>query len=193
MFEQPFPPAANFSGLSLVVVSRPASSSVPDSAVCSVQCTYTYTYLSIPSPLCLQHALSEKGNSHISCFLRFSFSFPDTGTQGVFDYNTNYKMVAPKAEIPLYHQSREHGRPSFSRRKRASAGSKRRSGGNTMWWWLVIISPLVLVAFCLGTFLGIELSRAPTKDAALGQGMFADQCPRRWGGMSHKGWVVEIS
>eukprot|EP00904_Undaria_pinnatifida_P011230 jgi/Undpi1/7237/HiC_scaffold_22.g09710.m1 len=80
-------------------------------------------------------------------------------------------MVAPKAEIPLYHQNREHGRPSFSRRKRASAGSKRRSGGNAMWWWMVIISPLVLVAFCLGTFLGIELARAPTsKDTALIQG-----------------------
>lgn len=90
------------------------------------------------------------------------------------DYSTNHKMVAPKAEMPLYHQSREHGRSSFSRRKRASAGSKRRSGGNTMWWWLVIISPLVLVAFCLGTFLGIELARAPIKDTASAPGMYLE-------------------
>lgn len=87
-------------------------------------------------------------------------------------------MVAPKAEMPMYHQSREHGRPSFSRRKRASAGSKRRSGGNTMWWWLVIISPLVLVAFCLGTFLGIELTRAPNKDTASAPGMYSDHFAR---------------
>ena len=111
----------------------------------------------------------------------------------MLEYGTNYKMVAPKAEIPLYHQTREHGRPSFSRRKRASAGSKRRSGGSTMWWWMVIISPLVLVAFCLGTFLGIELARAPSKDTSLGSGMYATQCPLRQGSVSQKGWVGEIS
>lgn len=103
-------------------------------------------------------------------------------------------MVAPKAEIPLYHQNREHGRPSFSRRKRASAGSKRRSGGNAMWWWMVIISPLVLVAFCLGTFLGIELARAPTsKDTALIQGMCTEDWPLGPGALARNSRVREVS
>lgn len=164
---------------------------------CQVRCTYTYVRIFRPPAPYDGNTLFQKMGTptfRACCFRVPLFLFPTPGsTQRVLDYSTNYKMVAPKAEIPLYHQSREHSRPSFSRRKRASAGTKRRSGGNTVWWSLVIISPLVLVAFCLGTFLGIELARTRTKDSTLGQGMYADQCPRRRRGVPHKGWVVEIS
>lgn len=71
-------------------------------------------------------------------------------------------MIAPKAEIPLYHHGRESSRASFSRRRRPSTSSRRRGGGNAC-WYVLIVSPLVLVAFCLGTFFGMELAHAPTK------------------------------
>lgn len=63
-----------------------------------------------------------------------------------------------------------------------------------MWWWMVIISPLVLVAFCLGTFLGIELARAPTnKGTTLNQGMCIEETPLEPGGVARKSWIGEVS
>ena len=69
--------------------------------------------------------------------------------------------MAPKAEIPLYHQNRL-SRSASSRRRRASAPKKRNGSGtccNT--WNVLLVSPLVLLAFALGTFVGIELAQAP--------------------------------
>lgn len=76
-----------------------------------------------------------------------------------FTHNLILQIMAsaPKAEMPLY----QHGkRPRFSStRRRSGASSKRRGSSGTCWWSVVIISPLVLVAFCVGTFLGLEMSR----------------------------------
>lgn len=72
--------------------------------------------------------------------------------------------MAPKADIPLYHQSRLAGRPLTSRRRRTSAGSSskaRRGAGSSRCWSVLFVAPLVVIAFCLGTFLGIELAQAP--------------------------------
>ncbi|CAN0083356.1 unnamed protein product [Scytosiphon promiscuus] len=72
--------------------------------------------------------------------------------------------MAPKAEIPLYHQSRLGGRPITTRRRRSSNGgsSKARRGGSSgRCWSVLLVAPLVAVAFCLGTFLGIELAQSP--------------------------------
>lgn len=70
--------------------------------------------------------------------------------------------MAPKAEIPLYHQNRL-SRPTYSRRRRASAPKKRSGGGGTCCnlWNVLLVSPLVLTAFGVGTFLGIELAQSP--------------------------------
>lgn len=70
--------------------------------------------------------------------------------------------MAPKAEIPLYHQSRLAGRPITSRRRRTSAGGgskARRGGSGGRCWSALLVAPLVVLAFCLGTFLGIELAQ----------------------------------
>lgn len=68
--------------------------------------------------------------------------------------------MAPKAEIPLYHQNRL-SRSASSRRRRASAPKKRNGGGSCNTWNVLLVSPLVLLAFGLGTFVGIELAQGP--------------------------------
>lgn len=85
-------------------------------------------------------------------------------------------MMAPKAEIPLYHQGRENNRPSFSRRRRTSTSSRRKSSGNAMCWWMVITFPLLLVAFCLGIFFGAEFGRSSGKDTASHPGVRTYHC-----------------
>lgn len=73
---------------------------------------------------------------------------------------TGDMAMAPKAEIPLYHQNRIV-RSATSRRRRASAPKKRSRGSCCTVWNVLLVSPLVLMAFGLGTFLGIELAQAP--------------------------------
>ncbi|CAB1115373.1 unnamed protein product [Ectocarpus sp. CCAP 1310/34] len=74
-------------------------------------------------------------------------------------------VMAPKAEIPLYHQNRLGGSRALStRRRRSGAGgsskSKRNVGGS-LCWSVLVVGTLVLLAFGLGTFTGIELAQAP--------------------------------
>lgn len=71
--------------------------------------------------------------------------------------------MAPKAEIPLYHQGRLGGRPLPSRRRKssvASAASRNKKGGGNTCWWVLLVSPLVVVAFFFGTLVGIELAQS---------------------------------
>eukprot|EP00752_Nemacystus_decipiens_P015936 g14242.t1 len=70
--------------------------------------------------------------------------------------------MAPKAEIPLYHHQNRLSRSASSRRRRAGAPKKRAgSGACCSGWNVLLISPLVLLSFGLGTFVGIELAQAP--------------------------------
>ncbi|CAM9566441.1 unnamed protein product [Pylaiella littoralis] len=69
--------------------------------------------------------------------------------------------MAAKTEIPLYHQSRLGGRSGSSRRRKPSVGTNSSKSKRSTCWWVFLVSPLVVVAFFFGTFVGIELAQAP--------------------------------
>lgn len=74
-------------------------------------------------------------------------------------------IMTTRPEIPMYHHARSQARATFSstRRRRSSNSSNRRGRTSAACWWVVIISPLILIAFCLGIFLGHELVRVPKR------------------------------
>lgn len=77
-------------------------------------------------------------------------------------------MMAPKAEIPLYHQVRENGRTHFARRRRTSASSRKRGGGTATRWCFVNNCPFILLAFVIGAFFGSEVPRPSHDDPGHG-------------------------